>query len=431
MSDGSAATPPPWGTRLRSFREADRHETREEFAAAIGCDARLLARWERGEVRCPRPFYRRRLAKLGAPLPPPAMPAPWAADPGTPSLDESSDSRDYEALHSGQHRAGGDDPTRRRDLLKTATLAGAASLLPSGPRQAGGLDDATPAALHAVTGAQRRLDAALPAHELAESAGSQSRLTHQLAEQTSRGLWPGMAAAASEAAGFAAWLHFDMVDLGTAARYYRRAIFHARRTGNSLLSGYMLGSLAAFEVENGDSTRAAALLDQTAGQFGSAPPPAALAWLSSLQALAMSTQGHASATDEYLRIADSAASRAQNAEAPWPWVFPFDPAKVAGYHALCAVRLARPTEALAIFTQLDAPRSPKQAALSTLERAHAHIQAQQPDEGFDLARDALATGVRTQSERVKRRARHLRRRYQGPETRTVRAFDEQLRQIAA
>jgi hypothetical protein len=50
-----------------------------------------------------------------------------------------------------------------------------------------------------------------------------------------------VAAAVSEAAGFAAWLHADMHDVGTARSYYRLAIERARLSGQRLLAGYMLG----------------------------------------------------------------------------------------------------------------------------------------------------------------------------------------------
>jgi hypothetical protein len=61
---------------LRHIREVERRETREEFAAAVvlagrqvgdnhlGCDARLVARWEDGDVGCPRPAYQRALEAL-------------------------------------------------------------------------------------------------------------------------------------------------------------------------------------------------------------------------------------------------------------------------------------------------------------------------------------------------------------------------------
>ncbi|MFC6083714.1 hypothetical protein [Sphaerisporangium aureirubrum] len=61
---------------LRRVREEERHETREEFARALvaaadligehglACDARLIARWEDGEVGRPRPAYQRALEAL-------------------------------------------------------------------------------------------------------------------------------------------------------------------------------------------------------------------------------------------------------------------------------------------------------------------------------------------------------------------------------
>lgn len=325
----------------------------------------------------------------------------------------------------GEQEQGGDDPTHRRDVLRSAALAGLALPLPP-PRGGGGLDDTTPASLRAITGAQRRLDATMPSHELAEPVNAHFRLARQLADESARDLRPNLAAAASEAAGFAAWLHFDMQDLGTARRYYRRAVSHAAGTGHDLLTGYMLGSLASFEIETGDPVRGLTLLNEAGNAFGGTPPPAAAAWLSSNRALGLATEGKATDAHRCLRAAASA-SRRQETEAPWPWVFPFDQGKVAGYQALCAVRLARPREALATFADSQTPRSPKQAALIELERADAHLQLDQRDEAFSLARHALATGQSAQSERVVRRAAQLRRGYKGSTTAALRAFDTQLR----
>ena len=73
MATGKAKTP---NLVLRCIRETERRESREEFAAAVvdagrqlgdhhlACDARLVARWEDGDVECPRPAYQRALAAL-------------------------------------------------------------------------------------------------------------------------------------------------------------------------------------------------------------------------------------------------------------------------------------------------------------------------------------------------------------------------------
>ena len=78
----------------------------------------------------------------------------------------------------------------------------------------------------------------------------------------------GVAAAASEAAGFAAWLHADMYDIGSARAYYRMAVGRARQAGHDLLAGYMLGSLAAFETDGGDPELGLTLITVARQQIG-------------------------------------------------------------------------------------------------------------------------------------------------------------------
>jgi hypothetical protein len=121
---------------------------------------------------------------------------------------------------------------------------------------------------------------------------------------------------------------------------------------------------------------------------------------------------------------------------PWPWVFPFDHAKLAGYRALVAVRLGRAADALAAFAESlpAAQPAPKQRAMVMLEVATAARQdgvgsrdGHRVDEAFQLAGEALGAGVTYSSERVVERARRFRREYTGPVTTYVREFDEQLR----
>ncbi|MEU8104495.1 hypothetical protein AB0C18_12325 [Nonomuraea muscovyensis] len=73
MTKGKVKTP---NYVLRRIREEERRESREEFARAVvaiaetigehglACDARLVARWEDGEVSRPRPAYQRALTAL-------------------------------------------------------------------------------------------------------------------------------------------------------------------------------------------------------------------------------------------------------------------------------------------------------------------------------------------------------------------------------
>jgi transcriptional regulator with XRE-family HTH domain len=327
---------------------------------------------------------------------------------------------------------GGEDPTKRRNFGKAMALA----FMPL-PKRAQ-VDETTGPTLTAITGGQRRLDATTPARELTRGVVAHVEMANRVFARTQRSSFASdIAAAVSEAAGFAAWLHADMHDIGTARMYYRLAIDRARRAGDDLLAGYMLGSLAAFEIDGDDPALALALTAEARRQIHDADHPTPRAWLTSIEAL-----GHAAAR------AEDAASRAlieaghaidngdMSVPPPWPWVFPFGHAKLAGYRALVAVRLNQPAEALAAFAEslpVTQP-APKQRAIVMLEVATAARQGgtsekdtAKIDEAFRLAREAVTIGVTYSSERVIQRARKFRRAYGGPMTEQVRGFDQQLR----
>lgn len=328
---------------------------------------------------------------------------------------------------------GGDDPTKRRDFGKAMALA----LVPLPTRAV--VDETTAPTLTAITGAQRRLDATASARELARGVIAHVEMASRLFARAGRTPFAvDVAAAASEAAGFAAWLHADMYDIGTARAYYRMAIDRARRAGHDLLAGYMLGSLAAFEIDSGDPDFGLTLIGEARQQVGSTPHPAPRAWLDANEALSLAAaRRDAGAAGQALIRAARIIEQDQRSEPPpWPWVFPFDQAKLAGYRALVAVRLTRPADALAAFAEsLSATQpAPKQRAVVMLEVATAARQDgtarhdnDRIDEAFRLACEALGVGVTYSSERVVERARRFRREYSGPSTSYVREFDDQLR----
>jgi transcriptional regulator with XRE-family HTH domain len=327
---------------------------------------------------------------------------------------------------------GGDDPTKRRDFGKAMALA----LVPLPTRAA--VDDTTAPTLTAITGAQRRLDATTSARELTRGVIAHVEMANRLLARASTTPYAAdVAAAVSEAAGFAAWLHADMYDIGTARAYYRMAIDRARRAGQDLLAGYMLGSLAAFEIDGGDPELGLTLITDARQQIGTVLHPAPRAWLDAIEALSLAGARHdGDAAMRVLTRAGRIIDQDRRSEPPpWPWVFPFDHAKLAGYRALVAVRLARPADALAAFTEsLSAAQpAPKQRAVVMLEVATAACQdgtarhdSDRVDEAFRLACEALGVGVTYSSERVIERARRFRREYSGHATSYVREFDDQL-----
>lgn len=322
---------------------------------------------------------------------------------------------------------GGDVPTKRRDFgkaLAVTALAGVA--LPKRPD----VDETTAATLSSITGAQRRLEAVTPARELARPAVAQVDFASRVLGRASRSSHANeVRAGLSEAAGFAAWVHADMQDAGSARLYYRRAIDSARQADHALLAAYMIGSLAAFEIDADDPRIGLSLLRTARREIGERPPATARAWLSSLEAL-----GHATARDEVaaleaLSAAEAAVRAGERAVAPpWPWVFPFDQAKLEGYRALVMVRLKRPAEAVAAFNESLSSAQPgaKQRGVLMTEVAAAEAMSGRYDEALYLASNALTVATTYGSERVLHRVKKFRRTYAGPSSSGLRSFDERL-----
>ena len=328
--------------------------------------------------------------------------------------------------HNASPKDDDQDPVKRRQFLAAAAaLAEAAAI----PRSQG---DSVLTSLHAITAAQRRMDSLVPSRELADSAGSHLELAKRRhAQATGRVDRANGAAAVSEAAGFKAWLHWDMHDVGSARSFYGVSIQAAEATGDPTLHAYMLGSLATLAAYEGDAVEGLALLQHAAAALGEHPPAIATAWLASLEAVAQADAGNARRTWEALDRADEAVELIPGEEAPpWPWVFVFDHAKVARHRLTCAARLRRPDIAYAAAAGTGDYLSSghrKQRALSQLDLATAYLHDREPERAFGLAGQALTLGRETRSGRVVEAARRFRRAYDGsPAGAVVQNFDRQL-----
>jgi hypothetical protein len=221
-----------------------------------------------------------------------------------------------------------------------------------------------------------------------------------------------MAAAVSEVAGLAGWLHWDMHDLGSARRHYRLALKHAQRADDSLLTTYMLGSLASFVVQEGEAEEGLALIRRAVIASTGQRPALADAWLAAMEAVVHATAGDDTETWRALDRARAAAERIATEERPpWPWVFPFGAHKIASHQLSCAVRLRRPDLAYAAVdaVSFSDPGHRKQRALVLLDLASAHVQSHELEEALRAATAAVDLVEHTQSERVLSRARQFRR----------------------
>lgn len=289
-----------------------------------------------------------------------------------------------------------ESPVNRREIIFRAAAAVLASAVLPGTALA---DDESAVAVHAITTAHRRLEGTIPSPELAEPVLAHLRLATRMQAE----IWDplsttAMAAAVSEVAGLAGWLHWDMHDLGSARRHYRLAVEHAQRANDSLLTAYMLGSMASFVVHEGEASEGVTLIRHAAQVSTGQRPATADAWLAAMEAVAHATSGDDIQAWRALDSADAAVERiAREEQPPWPWVFPFDTHKIAHHRLACAVRLRRPDIAYAAVDDLSLVASGhrKQSALVLLDLAFMHVQTQEVDEALRVATAAVDLAAQT------------------------------------
>ncbi|MFI6640221.1 helix-turn-helix domain-containing protein [Streptomyces sp. NPDC050504] len=328
--------------------------------------------------------------------------------------------------------AEGHDSVERRQFLAGVAATAATPMLSAAAPQLPhwGVEQAD--VLRVATTAFRRMDASVPARQLADTVQGHMRLVQSVAAQApDQATRARLAAAGSEVASLAGWLAWDMADAGSARTWYGAAIKAARRSGNPLLTAYQQGSLAQFEVEAGNVAQGLSLIRAARRQLGSDRPAIAAAWLSSLEAVAHAAAGDERASDRALLASAAEVERVPSEEPPpWPWVFAFDLRKVAAARVTSGARLARPRWVLTSLDDATAALSSnheKQRALLGLDVASGHMASGHLDTAFALAGRSLDTGLRLRSGRVVERARAFRRGYSSATPPTiVRDFDARL-----
>jgi hypothetical protein len=116
--------------------------------------------------------------------------------------------------------------------------------------------------------------------------------------------------------------------------------------------------------------------------------------------------GDADASLAALKRAEAAVT--QGHEPMWPWLYPFDGARLAGYVGACATRLRLPRTALpALGEALDGlgEARTKQRALVLVDLAANHRALGDHDRARELAAEAHAIGVERHSPKVLQRVR--------------------------
>ncbi|MFJ6770916.1 helix-turn-helix domain-containing protein [Kitasatospora sp. NPDC091257] len=311
---------------------------------------------------------------------------------------------------------------------------GAAAAVAVSPALATAIDCADKAeqrasSLRLVTTSYRRLDGSTLSRELAEAVRPHLRLIQGLI-----GAAPTdahrirLAAVASEAASLAAWLAWDTGDNGSARSFYGAAIKAARSGANPLLAAYQMGSLAQFEAHAGNGAIALGLTKRARGFLDPESPTLADAWLSAVEALGHAASGDQRSCDRALTLSRAGANASNHGQPPpWPWVFTFDEAKVAGFRVACGASLGLPRWVSDSAGPALATGHAKQRALLMLDLAAGRLAAGQIEAAFALAAEALKTGLQYRSGRIIERSRALRRSLSTSSLpKVVREFDDRL-----
>ncbi|MGP2440718.1 helix-turn-helix domain-containing protein [Streptomyces sp. JW3] len=386
----------------------DRRMTQAQLGGAIGLSQSAVSRLEK---RGPRTYGTDVLAAAAAHL---GIP---------PALVGLADSRP-------QGRVNGDDDVDRRQFLGGVAATAATPVLGGLPDKAGP-GGGQAAALRLSTSAYRRLDGSTPSRDLSEAVKSHMRLIQTVTgAATADGDRTRLAAVGSEAASLAGWLAWDMGDHGSARAWYGSAVKAARSSGDPLLTAYQIGSLAQFEAHAGNGTEALNLTGRARRVLGERRPPVAEAWLLSVEALAHAAEGDHRSADGALTASRAAAETLPEDPPPWPWVFTFDPAKVAACRVSCGARLGLADWVLSDDVEALTTGHAKQRALLILDIAAGHLAGGRVESAFALAGRALDAGLAYKSGRVVERARAVRRTFTTTApSKVVRDFDERLHGI--
>ncbi|MGH3771567.1 MAG: helix-turn-helix domain-containing protein [Pseudonocardiaceae bacterium] len=247
--------------------------------------------------------------------------------------------------------------------------------------------------LELITDRQRRLYHKLSSAEMMVHVQAQFGLLVSLLDSPQPdSLRHRVASAAAEAAGFAAWLWYDLGDLYTMSHCYRQAGLAVDESSHAGLRSYILGYQGRVARAQGRPELALGLFDearQTAGWSVSDPTRS---WLTVLAADALARVGR---RREALAALDTARSLLAGQDSRRDeWMYDFDEGSLAIHAGTCLLTVRQPESAAAAFTdalRLVPPSCERRGAEIRVGLAAARLASGEVEEAQRLTLVSLET----------------------------------------
>jgi tetratricopeptide (TPR) repeat protein len=241
-----------------------------------------------------------------------------------------------------------------------------------------------------------------------------------------------IASSAGEAAGFAAWLWFDLGENFNAQRSYAHAHDAVREADDRGLGAYVKGYQGLVAAQT-DSPRASlSYLGEARETAPRSLSGTTRSWLAILEAEALAHTGQATQA----RRAMGAAHDCLNDRRPDgadPWMYDFDQCSLAAHTGSCHLGLDQPKQAAEAFTEalrLLPPTCDRRGAKIQIGLARARLASRDTDEALRLTSSALDTFAQRGSVAGLRSVRNVRDSFarEGVAAAAA-ALDEQVRSL--
>ncbi|MGH3853144.1 MAG: helix-turn-helix domain-containing protein [Pseudonocardiaceae bacterium] len=242
-----------------------------------------------------------------------------------------------------------------------------------------------------------------------------------------------VASAAAEAAGFAAWLWYDLGDLYTMSHCYRQAGLAADESSNAGLRAYLLGYQGLVARTQDQPESALGLFDQACQTAERSAADSTRSWLTVLAADALARVGR---PREALAALDTARSLLAGQDSRRDeWMYDFDEGGFAVHAGTCLLTVGRPESAAAAFTdalRLLSPSCERRGAEIRVGLAAARLASGDVEEAQRLTLVSLETFAARGSVAGLGRVRELRETFWARgHVSAVAAIDEWARALGA